>query len=504
MKKLLIIISILCIGIFSYAQLPSPTSHQTLNNGEQMGVFRGKLNTNGINIVNYLTLVKDTINDFSDRIKLLELGGSSSTGGSSSYTFLNGLTETLGNVSLGGVLSGSTTITTGLSNSLSINTASATPSSGVRSSFTVGGTQGFLSSYNYIASAISTGGSLVTHPTTGFNLSGRLGTKYSFFKHNSLGPLIESDLSSSGDYRTVNLTTAGFIYGADYSGNYTDRSLVDKAYVMGLFDGSVGSILNIDSLKFSWDGMSGNQLKMSGNSSGLTLQSFAGGSVPSTSYLNFDPKYGAFGKRFIDEHGIGILWGGDGSITLMSDNNGYSRMTFKGDSIHMYDANNYDWDYWIGPNMGGSFNGDTLSIKNLEVNDSIYYLGYGLPAGSLWYTNTSTGAMDTAHTEPAYIGWEMKDLPTLEEYEADVKMINGHMERRVWYIDYETKELKSQYGWSGLGMMNTQSAYMIYHEITVRWMFEQNRQARNQQRQIAGLVLLLIISLIVHAYMNRK
>lgn len=132
----------------------------------------------------------------------------------------------------------------------------------------------------------------------------------------------------------------------------------------------------------------------------------------------------------------------------------------------------------------------------LVANDSIFakYLGSVGSSGDTWLTLTNTNALDTAHTEPAYIGWEMKDLPTLEEYEADVKMINGHMERRIWYIDYETKELKSQYGWSGLGMMNTQSAYMIYHEITVRWMFEQNRRARMQQMQIAGLVLLLIFA----------
>jgi hypothetical protein len=113
----------------------------------------------------------------------------------------------------------------------------------------------------------------------------------------------------------------------------------------------------------------------------------------------------------------------------------------------------------------------------IMAHDSIYYLPFaGVEAGSIWWTNSVTGAIDSANTESAYIGWEMEDLPTLEEYEKDVKMINGHMERRVWYIDYETKELKSQYGWDGLGMMNTQSAYMIYHEITVRWMFEQNKK----------------------------
>jgi hypothetical protein len=140
---------------------------------------------------------------------------------------------------------------------------------------------------------------------------------------------------------------------------------------------------------------------------------------------------------------------------------------------------------------------DSTIVRNyLLAKDTIYYRGKGLPAGSLWYTNTSTGAIDTAHTEPAYIGWEMEDLPTLEEYEADVKMINGHMERRIWYIDYETKELKSQYGWSGLGMMNTQSAYMIYHEITVRWMFEQNKKIDELQKvQIPSDVTNILLEL---------
>lgn len=117
---------------------------------------------------------------------------------------------------------------------------------------------------------------------------------------------------------------------------------------------------------------------------------------------------------------------------------------------------------------------DTLYLAYLDI--------VGLAQGSVWFTNTPTGGVDSAATEPAYIGWEMDDLPTLEEYEADIKMINGHMERRVWYIDYETKELKSQYGWDGLGMMNTQSAYMIYHEITVRWMFEQNKKIAELQK----------------------
>lgn len=119
---------------------------------------------------------------------------------------------------------------------------------------------------------------------------------------------------------------------------------------------------------------------------------------------------------------------------------------------------------------------DTLYLAYLDI--------VGLAQGSVWFTNTPTGGVDSAATEPAYIGWEMDDLPTLEEYEADIKMINGHMERRVWYIDYETKELKSQYGWSGLGMMNTQSAYMIYHEITVRWMFEQNKKLDQNKRSV--------------------
>ena len=32
-------------------------------------------------------------------------------------------------------------------------------------------------------------------------------------------------------------------------------------------------------------------------------------------------------------------------------------------------------------------------------------------------------------------------------------------------------------------MMNTQSAYMIYHEITVRWMFEQNKKLAELERR---------------------
>lgn len=130
-------------------------------------------------------------------------------------------------------------------------------------------------------------------------------------------------------------------------------------------------------------------------------------------------------------------------------------------------------------------NDSTVSKNYLVAKDSFYLKGFGDvgTSGDVWLTLTNTNAIDTGQTESAWIGLEM-NLPTLQEYYNDQKMVNGHMELRIWYIDNKTKELKSQYGWKGLGMIETQSAYAIFHEITIRYMMEHEKQIKDLQKQV--------------------
>jgi hypothetical protein len=86
-----------------------------------------------------------------------------------------------------------------------------------------------------------------------------------------------------------------------------------------------------------------------------------------------------------------------------------------------------------------------------------------------WVTFTTDGDIDTCNTEVAAWHGLTMALENPSVYFADQKMVDGHMEVKVYYIDEITKELKFQYGWAGLGMNETLSAYAIFHEINLRW-----------------------------------
>lgn len=122
---------------------------------------------------------------------------------------------------------------------------------------------------------------------------------------------------------------------------------------------------------------------------------------------------------------------------------------------------------------------------SIVFNDSTYFKVFGNvgSSGDVWLTLTSTNALDTAATEPAWQGLAM-DLPPLDEYFKDQQLVNGHWELKIYYIDNATKELKCQYGWAGLGMMETQSAYAIFHERTMRYLVLQDSAIKQSKRSV--------------------
>lgn len=467
MKKLLIIISILCIGIFSYAQLPSPTSHQTLNNGEQMGVFRGKLNTNGTNAVTYMTLLKDSINHHNLRLRAIERDTAAyRTEGSGGGTTLDSLNLEWGEIY-------------GLDHYIVLKKADP-------------------SLWDYALD--------LNINWSGFEPNGK-GFKF-IFDNGSAGLTSISSNNKFISFRDTSITISTNLTN-NLADNY-ERWVFGPTYIwkeklggnrrLAFYD-ELNSVSSVDSFWYSDDnGTNGRLLypKLPYTNIVLTNQASWIGSSPRMLTLNNNHNScdifqinnlgsgsSAIGFNLQNGPGIGFyLRNTSGTGLLLDDIN----TDANGLSIRHFPSTGY------GLQITGTTDNILFKVKNdssifgneLILKDSLR-LNYidleGLPAGSVWYTNTSTGAIDSANTEPAYIGWEMEDLPTLEEYEADVKMINGHMERRIWYIDHETKELKSQYGWDGLGMMNTQSAYMIYHEITVRWMFEQNEKLAELERR---------------------
>lgn len=538
MKKIIIGVLLIFSGLLGYSQIPDITPPVLFQNQQSYGAIRGIINTNANNFASYANRLRDSIATHNLRLRAIEKDtatyGTGGGGTGSTYIFSNGLTETNGTVSLGGNISSNTYLTTG-NNLFRLRNLSSSPLSGNYSYMNFSGTG--LSIYSTAVNPAIVSGSTLDINNEGFTLWSKdagTGVEASIGRWSGAasGLLFQYDVGTSGNYRTLTFDTQGLKYGGDYSSNYTDRSLVDKGYLddqingliteipvplyVGLNDGDTAIDLRltnsrgihiVNSTSGAYDAIeinnsssnadgNGIELNNSGSGAGIGFKIY-NGSLTTGDAVNINNesagdaidiynKYGATGTalKIRDETAGNAI-----DLTIDDGNGLYITNSFGGNGIYVDQA------------ISGTAisianrNGTAISIFDvtspypytnlLTIGDSLWvdYLGLsGLSAGSVWFTNTPTGAVDTAHTEPSYIGWEMKDLPTLEEYEKDVKMINGHMERRVWYIDYETKELKSQYGWDGLGMMNTQSAYMIYHEITVRWMFEQNKKLEQNKR----------------------
>lgn len=154
--------------------------------------------------------------------------------------------------------------------------------------------------------------------------------------------------------------------------------------------------------------------------------------------------------------------------------------------------------YWTDKNtLDGS---DAIKIytdsssfgKYIMVHDSIYYLPFaGVEAGSIWWTNSVTGAIDSANTRNAWFGLE-HDLANPIDYRNDTKKVDGHRELKVWYIDDKTHLPTFQYGIAkssnpkqpGLSPTEMASAMQINHEFDVRFIVEHEKQIQALQKQV--------------------
>jgi hypothetical protein len=149
-----------------------------------------------------------------------------------SYTFSNGITESGGTVKLGGTLTENTTIAGGgfnfIVNNAPVINANAT-SSFVSTVSSVAGEYGRINittSSSALSAAISTTNfSQVSATTTNVVISAKtINTDIITFIVDPVADKIEA--TGQSDF-------TGIRYFADYSANYTDRSLVDRGYILG-------------------------------------------------------------------------------------------------------------------------------------------------------------------------------------------------------------------------------------------------------------------------------
>lgn len=119
--------------------------------------------------------------------------------------------------------------------------------------------------------------------------------------------------------------------------------------------------------------------------------------------------------------------------------------------------------------------GDEIQLKKVGMTDSLKLLLFEGHSLYPWLTLVNC-RVDTGNTENvSWIGLVMP-LKNPSKYFNDQDTIDGHKELLIYYIESETKELKSQRGWGRLDMMETQSAYQIFHERTLRYMVDQEKR----------------------------
>jgi len=196
-----------------------------INTASNLGTGEGLFTTkSGVNLP-FKSIVAGTNVTLSSDANTVTINA---TGGGTSNTFSNGLTESSGAVTLGGVLTQNTFIT-GTSHSFNFGTGST---DGI-GSFTVfagtnnGGFIGVLDS-GFIANIRNSTGTSVGH-TNNF----RTNSTTIQMENHATGKLeITNEVARFTDVRTSG-NRKGIEYDGDYSGDYTNRSLVDKAYVDG-------------------------------------------------------------------------------------------------------------------------------------------------------------------------------------------------------------------------------------------------------------------------------
>lgn len=144
------------------------------------------------------------------------------------------------------------------------------------------------------------------------------------------------NLSNDGNFEVVDqINTKGMIYAADYSANYTDRSLVDKGYVDGLVGN--GSIYEASGT------LTGNRTVTGNSSHDLTFLHYNGTSSTYTlrSEIKLEDTDLTFGAYLGDGFGADLS-----STTLSLANTGLSISTGVGNTEVLLRTN--DWEFYEG------------------------------------------------------------------------------------------------------------------------------------------------------------
>ena len=113
-----------------------------------------------------------------------------------------------------------------------------------------------------------------------------------------------------------------------------------------------------------------------------------------------------------------------------------------------------------------------------HITDSLFldYLG----GGDVFLTLTTTNAIDTGTLVNAGFMLSLSPFPSVDEYFKDMQ--NGEL--KWYYIDKKTKTLKSQYGLTGLGPLNSTNALMGGIERSYRWIHELSEKNEVLEREL--------------------
>ena len=187
------------------------------NVGDGCGVYKGKINANTLQLKS-ISATGSSVQILSDDDNIYISGVTAGE----SYSFTNGLTETSGTVKLGGTLTGTTTLSFGSSY------FKMYPSTSDFDLFASDGTN-YTNVYSSLSSIFN-------------SMQAGSGSTYSEIRTCLDKVQISSDVTN--DYG-VTFDCTGAYYNKDFSGTYTDRHLVDVAYVSGLTGGGVGTLQQV-------------------------------------------------------------------------------------------------------------------------------------------------------------------------------------------------------------------------------------------------------------------
>ena len=175
---------------------------------------------------------------------------------------------------------------------------------------------------------------------------------------------------SGGVYHTINLNGNGLIYGADYSGSYTDRSLIDKGYADATY---LTGVPSFDYLPLagnsSWTAMSWNIWF-----TGTTTDSYIFWPLGDIGFHQTDIiDNNIYGEMWIDSYNPYMIYNSWSSITVFLNKNGLQYFA------------DYSWDY-IDRSLVDKWYVDSLGFLTWQYRGPMTgWITYGSRVNIWWY-----------------------------------------------------------------------------------------------------------------------